>query len=142
MKLTTMNRKIKKIIVHCAATPPSMDIGVDTIRKWHVEDRKWSDIGYHYVVRLDGSIEIGRPISRQGAHTKGYNKESVGICYVGGVNEKGDAEDTRTDEQKKSLKILLEFLKLTFPDSVIHGHRDFANKACPSFDATEEYKHI
>ena len=137
-----MNRKIKKIIVHCAATPPSMDIGVEVIRKWHVEDRKWSDIGYHYVIRLDGSIELGRPVSRQGAHTRGYNKESIGICYVGGVNEKGAAEDTRTDAQKKSLRILLEFLKLTFPDSVIHGHRDFANKACPSFDATEEYKDL
>ena len=132
-----MNRKIKKIIVHCAATPPSMDIGVEVIRKWHVEDRKWSDIGYHYVIRLDGSIELGRPVSRQGAHTRGYNKESIGICYVAGA-----LQISLTDEQKKSLRILLEFLKLTFPDSVIHGHRDFANKACPSFDATEEYKDL
>ena len=142
MKSKAMKRKIEKIIVHCAATPPSMDIGADVIRKWHVEDRNWSDIGYHYVVRLDGTIELGRPVSRQGAHTRGYNKESIGICYVGGINEKGAAEDTRTDKQKQSLRILLEFLKLTFPDSVIHGHRDFANKACPSFDATEEYKDI
>tara|TARA_R110000803_G_scaffold23681_4_gene57836 strand:+ start:1852 stop:2283 length:432 start_codon:yes stop_codon:yes gene_type:complete len=137
-------RKINKIIIHCSATPQGRDVDIETIRGWHVDERGWSDIGYHYVIELDGAIKKGRPVSIQGAHTKGHNKNSIGICYVGGT-EKDDIKipkDTRTDAQKDSLTKLLLELKVDYCEAVIYGHRDFASKACPSFDATEEYKYI
>jgi len=137
-------RAINKVIVHCSATREGQDISTETIKRWHVDGRGWSDIGYHYVILLDGRVEVGRPIIRSGAHTIGQNKNSIGICYVGGVEEDGKTpKDTRTEEQKKSLTNLLITLKSIYGDDVkIHGHRDFAAKACPSFDATEEYKFI
>jgi len=135
-------RNIDKAIVHCSATPEGRDVSVETIRDWH-KKRGWSDIGYHYVIDLDGVVHTGRPIERQGAHTKGYNKNSVGICYIGGVEKDGKTpKDTRTVAQKESLKELLLDLKSVFCDIVVHGHRDFSSKACPSFDATNEYKWI
>ena len=141
-------RKINKIIVHCTATQEGKEISVDTIRKWHLK-RGWSDIGYHYVISLDGLTQVGRPIERSGAHTKRENKDSIGITYVGGVesergkNGKWIAKDTRTKEQKISLLNLLTTLKSIYGDDVtIHGHREFAAKSCPCFDAFEEYKHL
>tara|TARA_R100001086_G_scaffold199785_2_gene115983 strand:- start:7385 stop:7906 length:522 start_codon:yes stop_codon:yes gene_type:complete len=139
-------RKINKIIVHCSATREGHDVDAKTIREWHLR-RGWKDIGYHYIVRLDGTIEPGRMINISGAHTKGYNSESIGICYIGGVeaekvNNKWVAKDTRTQAQKDSLLILIKLLKLMYKDATIHGHREFANKACPSFDASEEYKNL
>lgn len=136
-------RKINKLIIHCSATREGQDIDVDTIRGWHVNERKWSDIGYHYVVYLDGTVANGRDLRIQGAHTRGENKNSLGICYIGGVELDGKTpKDTRTDAQKESLDKLLLDLKSLFCDSVVHGHRDFSSKSCPSFDATEEYKYI
>ena len=142
-------RKIDKIIVHCSATREGQHIDVDTIRQWHTsEPRNWSDIGYHYVIYLDGSIVPGRPEERQGAHCKDNNKTSIGICYIGGVeaergaNGKWIPKDTRTPEQEASLAALLLELKSVYCDAVVHGHRDFSNKACPSFDATTEYAWI
>ncbi len=141
-------RKINKIIVHCTATQEGKEISVDTIRKWHLK-RGWSDIGYHYVISLDGLTQVGRPIERSGAHTKGENKDSIGITYVGGVEaERGEngkwmAKDTRTDEQKRSLLNLLTTLKSIYGEDItIHGHREFAAKSCPCFDAYEEYCNI
>tara|TARA_R110000803_G_scaffold145933_3_gene211732 strand:- start:21461 stop:21874 length:414 start_codon:yes stop_codon:yes gene_type:complete len=136
-------RKINKLIVHCSATRECQHIDIDTIRGWHVNERGWSDIGYHYVIYLDGTVVKGRDIRVQGAHTKGQNKNSIGICYVGGLSSDGkDSKDTRTDVQKESLSKLLSDLKSMFCDSVVHGHRDFSSKECPSFDATKEYKDI
>jgi len=141
-------RNIDKIIIHCSATQEGKDISVDTIRRWHVEGRGWSDIGYHFVVALDGSIDYGRDLDRQGAHTKGHNKGSIGICYIGGVEaERGDngkwiAKDTRTDEQKQALLDLLVVLKRLHPEAIIHGHKEFAAKSCPCFDAYKEYKSL
>ena len=140
-------RKINKIIVHCSATPEGRDVSVDTIRKWHLK-RGWRDIGYHFIIGLNGEIQEGRPIEKTGAHTTGHNFDSIGVCYVGGVekerskNGKWIAKDTRTKEQKESLKNLLLSYKEKYKDIKIYGHRDFANKACPSFDATLEYKWI
>ena len=140
-----MKRKIDKIIVHCSATRPSHDIDAKEIDRWH-KKRGWSGIGYHFFIKRGGLIEIGRPIEKQGAHTKGLNKNSIGICYAGGVKEergedgKWDADDNRTSEQIASLLTLLRLLKKIFPEATIHSHRDFAAKACPSFDATKEYK--
>lgn len=137
-------RAINKIIVHCSATREGQDISSDTIKRWHVDGRGWSDIGYHYCILLNGIVEVGRPIGRSGAHTIGQNKNSIGICYIGGVEEDGKTpKDTRTEEQKISLINLIRTLKSIYGDDiVVHGHRDFAAKACPSFDATKEYKYI
>ena len=132
---------IDKIIVHCSATPEGRDIDAAKIDDWH-KGRGWKMIGYHFVIKLDGTIELGRPLDMQGAHTKGHNKNSLGICYIGGCDRNMDAKDTRTDEQKESLLLLLKTLRKIYPDAKIHGHRDFAPKSCPSFDATEEYSCI
>ena len=135
-------RKIKEIIVHCSATPEGKDYSVDTIRKWHLQ-RGFSDIGYHYIIYRDGSIHTGRDESVIGAHCKGHNSNSIGVCYIGGVAADGKTpKDTRTIEQKQSLVKLLKELKTKYPQASIHGHRDFSSKACPSFDATKEYSSI
>ena len=88
-------REIKQIHIHCSATKTD-NISASTIRRWHLQ-RGWSDIGYHYVIGLDGKIEAGRPVSKIGAHAKGYNKTSIGICYIGGLSENKRAKDTRTE---------------------------------------------
>ncbi len=136
-----MKRKINKIIIHCSATPPSMDVGADTIDEWH-KQRGWSGIGYHFFIKRDGQIEIGRTLEIHGAHTSGHNKDAIGVCYAGGVDSNMCPEDNRTSEQIASFLLLLRFLKNTFPKAIIHGHRDFSTKACPSFDATSEYKNL
>jgi N-acetylmuramoyl-L-alanine amidase len=102
--------------------------------------RGWRDIGYHYVVCLDGRIELGRELGDIGSHAKGHNAKSIGVCYVGGIGEDGEYDDTRTQEQRESLEILLATLVRIFPGAEIIGHRDVANRACPCFDAKEEYK--
>ena len=135
--------KINKLIVHCSATREGQHITVDTIRDWHVKGNGWSDIGYHYIIYLDGTIVKGREDNVRGAHVKGNNTGSLGICYIGGVEEDGRTpKDTRTDAQKESLESLLKTLKAMHPKSVVYGHRNFASKACPSFDAMEEYEDI
>jgi len=133
-------RDINLIVVHCSATPEGRDVSTETIRDWHVKGNKWSDIGYHYVIELDGKVKNGRPLERAGAHVRGFNKSSIGICYVGGMTkDMKEPKDTRTNAQHKSLIDLLLELKLKFPNAIVKGHRDFSPKACPSFDATEEF---
>lgn len=135
-------RKINEIIVHCAATPEGKNFKAADIDRWHRE-RKMKCIGYHYVVDLDGTVEPGRPESEIGAHCLGHNQNSIGVCYVGGLSADGRTpEDTRTAAQKEALLALLKKLRAKYPKASIHGHRDFAAKACPSFDATTEYKNI
>ncbi len=136
-------RPISKIIVHRSATPRNKDFTAEDIRDWHVKGNGWDDIGYHYVVRLDGRIEYGRMVDKYGAHAKGHNYDSIGICYIGGMDKEMKIwEDTRTEKQKDSLLSLLKVLKLAHPESIIYGHRDFSEKACPSYDAKTEYKNI
>lgn len=138
-------RKIDKIIIHCSATREGQDVSVDTIRRWHVVDNGWSDIGYHYVIGLDGSIHKGRPDNVQGAHTKGHNKNSIGICYIGGCDKDMNPKDTRTEAQRQSLEILLEGLICGYEKRFlisVHGHNEFSSKACPSFNVKEEYGHL
>lgn len=130
-------RKIDKIIIHCSATPEGRDVSTDTIRKWHLK-RGWSDIGYHYVIELDGRIVVGRPLERIGAHTKGKNTGSIGVCYVGGVDADMKPKDTRTKAQRDALHSLLFTLTENFAGVTIHGHNEFAAKACPSFDVQTE----
>ena len=136
-------RNIKEIIIHCSATREGQDISVDTIRKWHVEGRGWSDIGYHFYIDINGDIQKGRDIAKIGAHCSGHNRNSIGICYCGGVEEDGKTpKDTRYDCQKEALTSVIRTLKAMYPEAMVHGHRDFSNKACPCFDATEEYKNL
>lgn len=133
---------VKFIIVHCSATPCGRDIGAAEIRQCHL-DRGFKDIGYHFVIRLDGTIETGRPLGDSGAHCLGKNSTSIGICYVGGVEKDCKTPaDTRTEAQKRALEELLGELLRLFPKAEIRGHRDFAAKACPSFDATHEYRNF
>ena len=133
-------RTINEIIIHCADTPEGRDNTVADITRWH-KDKGYRTIGYHYVVYRDGSIHTGRPIEEIGAHCKGHNAHSIGICYIGGQSADGKVhKDTRTPEQKEALLSLLRRLKARFPNATIYGHRDFSSKPCPCFDARNEYK--
>ncbi len=135
-------REINKIIVHCSATREGENFEVAEIRKWHLA-RGFSDIGYHFYIDLYGEIHKGRDIAKIGAHCKGHNRNSIGICYCGGVEADGKTpKDTRYDCQKESLTAVLRTLKAMYPNAVIHSHNDFANKACPSFNATAEYENL
>ena len=133
-------RSIDKIIVHCSATREGQHVTVQQIRQWHLQ-RNFADIGYHYVIYLDGSVHKGRPLEKAGAHCKGQNAHSIGICYVGGLDRQGKPKDTRTAAQKAALLTLIRELRQRFPRATVHGHREFANKACPCFDC-KEYKSI
>ena len=131
-------RKISKLIIHCTATPEGRHHDVADIRRWHLK-RGFNDIGYHYLIHLDGTIEEGRNISRIGAHCSGQNRGSIGVCYVGGMSkDMKKAKDTRTKQQKDSLvKLMTELIYKYNKDMTIHGHYEFANKSCPSFDVSE-----
>lgn len=134
-------RKITEIIVHCADTPEGRDDKAADIRRWH-KAKGWDDIGYHYVVDLDGTIEAGRDVEKAGAHAKGHNANSLGVCYVGGADKNMRPKDTRTDAQKQSLVLLLKYLRQRYPNAKIIGHRDVSAKPCPSFDAKTEYQDL
>lgn len=131
-------RKINKIILHCSATKENQYFDVDDIRQWHLQ-RGFNDVGYHYIILLDGTVQKGRDESVIGAHCKGQNSNSIGICYIGGVDENNKAKDTRTDAQKESLvKLVKELMdKYKLDSNDIYGHYQFANKACPSFDVND-----
>ena len=136
-------RTINKIIIHCTATAEGKNHTVDEIRRWHVDGEGWNDIGYHFVIYLDGSIHLGRKLERAGAHTYSHNTNSIGIVYVGGCAADGKTpKDTRTPEQKRALLSLVKELKHQYPDATIHGHREFAKKACPSFDVQKWLKEV
>lgn len=140
--LSTGSRTINKIIVHCSATPENRDYTVKDIDSWH-RQRGFNCIGYHYVIYRDGTIVEGRSESMIGAHCTGQNANSIGVCYIGGmdVNNKYP-KDTRTPAQKVSLLKLLKELRVKYPKARIHSHRDFAAKDCPSFNATKEYESL
>ena len=136
---------IEYIVVHCSATRPSMDIGAAEIRRWHTSpdpndpSKPWRDIGYHYVIRRDGTIEPGRTLTQAGAHAAGVNYQSWGVCLVGGVREDNRfvAEDNFTAAQMNALEEVLFLLTEKAPGAQVLGHRDLPGvaKACPSFDA-------
>lgn len=135
-------RKINEIILHCSATAEGKNYHASDIDKWH-KAKGWKGIGYHYVIDLDGTVEPGRPLNEIGAHTTGHNANSIGICYIGGCAKDGRTpKDTRTPEQKLAMYQLLYDLLNTYPKATVHGHYEFANKACPSFkieDLQREY---
>lgn len=133
-------REIKRIFVHCSFTKPSMDIGVEEIRDWHVNGNGWSDIGYHDVIRRDGSIEPGRSYEIAGAHASGNNADSIGVCLVGGMNQAGEADSNFTLPQLISLKNYIDQKKIEFPGVEVFGHRDVSTKQCPCIDIHELLK--
>ena len=153
LRLKRSKRRIDKIIVHCSATPEFENKTVEDIRRDH-KAKGWSDIGYHYVIYRDGSIHEGRDVNIQGAHCAdgGGNIRSIGVCYIGGLEERRPGvpydklkpKDTRTLKQKAQLINLLTDLRRLYPEAKIYGHRDFDThgKQCPSFDARTEYRYI
>jgi len=161
--LKKSKRRIDEIIVHCTATPEGCPRTVEQIRQDHIRNNHWSDIGYHVLVTLDGKAHLGRNMDISGAHAEGHNSHSIGICYVGGLENKPGVEykklkakDTRTPAQKRALATLMTDLRKLYPKAVIQGHRDFSPdknhngiiepsewiKDCPSFPAKEEYRNI
>lgn len=145
-------RTINKIILHCSATRADRNYTFEQCRADH-KRRGWRDIGYHYYITRDGLTHYGRPLWMSGAHCKGHNRDSIGICYEGGLDAHGKAADTRTEQQRTTLRRLLTSLHRRFPEAVIFGHRDLSPdlnadgritpdewvKLCPSFDARTEY---
>ena len=148
-------RQSTLIVIHCSAVKPNQASSAADIDKWH-KDRGFKCIGYHYVIRRDGSIEKGRPEWQIGAHchVKGqnHNLHSIGVCYEGGLDIRGQPADTRTAEQKQTMRRLLEELHERYPRAMIVGHRDLIatprsdlqvrkspGKDCPCFDAVHEY---
>lgn len=150
---------IDSLVLHCSATREGQDVRVSDITKWH-QERGFRTCGYHFVIDLDGTIEEGRPLTMDGAHcnTAGvsgrvYNKHSIGICYVGGLDKKGNPKDTRTRRQKKALQELVNKLVMEYPIKEIIGHRDASPdkngdgkitqnewiKMCPCFEVKAEF---
>jgi N-acetylmuramoyl-L-alanine amidase len=132
-------RALKRIILHCTATPEGKHFDVATIRRWHVKDRGWKDIGYHYVIYIDGSVHEGRPIEQAGAHTSGHNADSIGITYVGGCDSKMKAKDTLNEAQETAMVNLIKALREEHGELSLHGHNEFAAKACPSFKVKDKF---
>lgn len=137
-------RPIKEIIIHCTATPEGREVTIGELRRWH-RQRGFSDVGYHYIIHLDGRVEAGRAVEEAGAHCQGHNRASIGVCYIGGVGKDGKTpKDTRTEAQKASLARLTERLLRLYPGAEVLGHNQLSAKACPSFDVQKwlkgEYK--
>lgn len=140
--LQKSRRNIKEIIIHCSDTPEGKDFTVADIKAWHLA-RNFSDIGYHYIIYRDGSIHLGRDVNISGAHCLNHNTISIGICYIGGRASVGTTpKDTRTKAQKQALLQLLKDLKKLYPNATIHGHNEFAAKACPCFEVKAEYSNL
>lgn len=137
-------RHINEVIIHCSDTPPKwmqgakLDDQIAEIRRWHVEERGWSDIAYHYIIGRDGSVGFGRPLETAGAHTKGHNANSIGVCLIGGKGGVADGEfrASFTFEQESALRRLLTFDPV-FKGLRISGHNQYAAKACPCFDVVD-----
>ena len=150
-----MRHRTDSIVIHCSATAPDSDIGVDEIDSWH-KARGWSGVGYHAVIRRDGQVEFGRHFDEPGAHVQGQNFRSVGVCLVGGVNEEAEPEDNFTEEQMESLLQTVQFLRLAYPEATVLGHRDLSDdldgdgvveewewvKDCPCFDVRDWWNGI
>lgn len=140
--MTLLRQRTSLIVIHCSATPAGRDVTAAEIDTWH-KQRGFNKIGYHYVIRLDGSIEAGREVDEVGAHAKGFNTVSVGICLVGGVdaNNIKQAEDTFTPAQYRTLERLVGDMLRKYPNARVCGHRDLdPGKACPSFNVAKWMK--
>ncbi len=134
-------RTVTLFIIHCSATPQGVSLSFEDCRRDHINHRGWSDIGYHFYVTRDGEIHRGRALEKVGAHCRGHNRHSIGICYEGGLTASGQPADTRTLPQKASLVALLRELKRIFPGALVVGHHDLnPMKTCPCFEAVGEYR--
>ena len=134
-----VKRLITMLVIHCTATRCNRRYSLLQLYHDHVEVNHWRFIGYHFYILRDGKIEVTRPLARMGAHAKGYNAHSIGICYEGGLDEQGNPADTRTPAQKEAMARLIIQLKQQFPTiRTVLGHCDLpgVQKACPCFDAT------
>lgn len=128
-----------RVILHCSATRPNSGVNASTIREWHLS-RGWQDIGYHFVILEDGTLERGRHLHLQGSHVQGHNADTVGICYVGGLGADGKPKDTMTKAQQDTFVGLWRALRLVYGDQLtLHGHNEYANKACPSFNVKKKF---
>lgn len=136
-------KETEYIVIHCSATKASMNTDAKEIDRWH-RQRGWRKIGYHWVIRRDGVVEEGRDLGEVGAHAKGFNHNSVGICMVGGIDDKGEPENNYTDEQWKALEQLVWQMKLPYPDAEVLGHCDLPDvkKACPCFDVRKWWETV
>lgn len=137
------SRRINEIIIHCTATPEGREVSLQELYNWHVA-RDFIDIGYHFVVHIDGTIESARPLNIMGAHCEGHNAHSIGISYVGGTrsDDPQKPKDTRTEAQRAQIWNLVYYLLRYFPSASVHGHNEYANKACPCFDVQQEWKEL
>lgn len=131
-------KKTEEIIIHCAATRPEQNIDAREIDRWH-RQRGWLKIGYHFVIKQDGTIEIGRNIDEVGAHARGHNSYSIGICLVGGIDDLSQPSDDYSDEQWTMLRLLIDGLVKKYPGVKLLGHNDISSKACPSFNVVDWY---
>ena len=135
-------RTVTLVIIHCSAVRPGQRSSARDIDGWH-RARGWKSIGYHYVVRRDGTVEEGRRPEEVGAHCTGHNGHSIGICYEGGLDEAGKPADTRTPAQRLALRQLVERMHARFPKALVVGHHDLnPMKACPCFDVVREYQDL
>tara|TARA_R110000796_G_scaffold127546_1_gene242870 strand:+ start:398 stop:817 length:420 start_codon:yes stop_codon:yes gene_type:complete len=134
MIIPKVTRKIEEVFVHCSDTKTNQSFGVDDFRKWHVQERGWSDVGYHYVIRLNGTVEIGRPLARSGAHAKGHNAHSVGICFEGGKKPSGSPWEEPTAKQVSAWFTLYWRLCDVYGNLKIRGHYEVSSKTCPNFN--------
>tara|TARA_R110000803_G_scaffold173091_1_gene235823 strand:- start:408 stop:818 length:411 start_codon:yes stop_codon:yes gene_type:complete len=135
-------RKIEEIIIHCTDTYSDMDVDIELIRKWHVEERGWSDVGYHYLIRRDGSVETGRDINRPGAHAVGHNSHSIGLAIAGGKARGDESATNFTQAQWNSLEDFVVSLVEQFPDANVIGHNDVSSKDCPTFDVKQWWSEL
>ena len=132
-------RKLDRIILHCTATPEGRHVDVDTIRVWH-KARGWSDVGYHFIIYVDGSVHAGRAVEKTGAHVSGHNATTIGVVYVGGTDAAGKAKDTMNAAQETAFVNLVKHLRDQFGPLTLHGHNEYAAKACPSFKVKDKFK--
>ena len=132
-------RKLDRIILHCTATPEGRHVDVDTIRVWH-KARGWSDVGYHFVIYFDGSVHAGRAVEKTGAHVAGHNATTIGVVYVGGTDAAGKAKDTMNAAQETAFVNLVKHLRDQYGPLTLHGHNEYAAKACPSFIVKDKFK--
>ena len=131
-------RKLDRIILHCTATPEGRHVDVDTIRVWH-KARGWSDVGYHFIIYIDGSVHSGRDVSKTGAHVAGHNATTIGVVYVGGTDAAGKAKDTMNAAQETAFVNLVKHLRDEYGPLTLHGHNEYAAKACPSFNVKQKF---
>jgi N-acetylmuramoyl-L-alanine amidase len=132
-------RKLDRIILHCTATPEGRHVDVDTIRVWH-KARGWSDVGYHFFIYIDGSVHAGRAVEKTGAHVSGHNVTTIGVVYVGGCDAKMKAKDTMNAAQETAFVNLVKHLRDEYGPLTLHGHNEYAAKACPSFKVKDKFK--